>query len=115
MNTEADKPGTQLQSMEVVSTRILAFPREAVFAAFADPAQLARWWGPNGFTNTISQFDLRRGGTWRVVMHASNGANFENTSEFVEIVPPERIVFDHLMPVHRFRMTMTFEVVKNAT
>jgi uncharacterized protein YndB with AHSA1/START domain len=41
-------------------------------------------------------------------MHAPGGAAFENVSEFIEVVTPERIVFRHLEPIHRFRMTMTF-------
>jgi uncharacterized protein YndB with AHSA1/START domain len=115
MNTKTEPHDGQPARMEIVSTRSFAHPRESVFNAFADPAQLAQWWGPNGFTNTISRFELRPGGVWRFVMHGPDGAGYENTSEFVEIVRPERIVFDHLMPMHRFRMTMTFEDKHGAT
>ena len=38
---------------EVRTTRIIAAPRERVFLVWTDPTQLARWWGPNGFTNTL--------------------------------------------------------------
>ena len=93
---------------EIVSTRLVAAPRERVFAAFADPAQLVHWWGPKGFTNTIHQFDLRPGGAWHLTMRGPDGAEYHNQSVFSEIVPPERIVFEHLEPVHRFMMTMTF-------
>jgi uncharacterized protein YndB with AHSA1/START domain len=41
-------------------------------------------------------------------MHGSEGTDYQNVSEFVEVVAPERIVLRHLSPVHRFRMTMTF-------
>lgn len=92
---------------EIVSTRVFDAPRERVFEAFSDPRRLARWWGPNGFTSTIHEFDLRPGGAWRFVMHAPGGAAFENVSEFIEVVAPERIVFQHLEPIHRFQMTMT--------
>ena len=102
---EAAEPGP---AREVVSTRLLAFPRAAVFTAFADPAQLARWWGPAGFRNTIGAFDFRPGGTWRVTMHAPDGTDYANESVFVEIAPPARIVFRHLDPVHAFQMAMTF-------
>jgi uncharacterized protein YndB with AHSA1/START domain len=115
MSTKTDPTGSQAARMEVVSTRTFAHRREALFDAFADPAQLARWWGPNGFTTTIHEFDLRPGGAWRFVMHGPNGSDYENTSEFVEIVRPERIVFDHLRPVHQFRMTMTLEDVDGRT
>jgi uncharacterized protein YndB with AHSA1/START domain len=93
---------------EITATRLFDAPREVLFQAFTDPAQLARWWGPKGFTNTFQEFDLRPGGMWRFVMHGPDGANFENESQFLEIVTPERIVLQHLEPVHGFRMTMTY-------
>lgn len=93
---------------EIVSTRVFDAPPERVFRAFSDPTRLARWWGPNGFTNTFHEFDLRPGGAWRFVMHGPGGADFENVTEFIEVVAPERIVFRHLEPIHRFHMTMTF-------
>jgi uncharacterized protein YndB with AHSA1/START domain len=93
---------------DIVSTRVFNAPRERVFAAFSDPEQLKQWWGPNGFTNTIQEFDLRVGGKWRLVMHGPNGADYHNESVFVEVAAPERVAFDHIEPIHRFRMTMDF-------
>ena len=97
-----------LPDREIISTRLLSAPRGPVFEAFSDPSQLVRWWGPKGFTNTFKEFDLRPGGFWRLIMHGPNGADYANESSFLEVVPPERIVFQHLEPIHRFRMTMTF-------
>jgi uncharacterized protein YndB with AHSA1/START domain len=37
---------------EIVVTRIIEGPRPLVFEAYTDPAHLAQWWGPNGFTTT---------------------------------------------------------------
>lgn len=93
----------------IVSLRRLEQPRERLFEAFRDPAQLSVWWGPRGFTNTFQQFECRPGGTWRFTMRSPAGASFENVSDFVEVAPPERIVFVHQLPMHRFRMTMTFD------
>lgn len=92
----------------VVSERILPFAPATVFAVFADPAQLARWWGPTGFTSTIQEFDLRPGGAWRITMHGPGGTAYPNESEFLEVSPPSRLVFVHLGPMHRYWMTMTF-------
>lgn len=64
--------------------------------------------GPNGFTSTFREFDLRPGGMWRFVMHGPGGAAFENVTEVIEVVAPGRLVFRHLEPIHRFQMTMTF-------
>ena len=92
---------------EIISTRVLAWPRERVFRAWTDPQHLARWWGPKGFTNTFQEFDPRPGGRWQFVMHGPNGADYPNQSVFVEIVTPERIVFDHLSGP-AFQVTATF-------
>jgi uncharacterized protein YndB with AHSA1/START domain len=94
---------------EIVARRVLDAPRERVFAALADPAQLARWWGPAGFTNTFEEFDFRPGGPWRLVMHGPDGNDYPNESEFVEIVPPSRLVLVHLRPMHQFRLTITLD------
>jgi len=91
-----------------VSTRVLDAPRERVFRAFSDPRVLARWWGPDGFTSTFQEFDFRPGGAWRFVMHGPDGTDYRNESGFIEVVSPERIVLEHLRPMHRFLMTMTF-------
>ena len=37
-------------------------PRDLVFGAFADAAALSEWWGPVGFTMTVTAFDFRPGG-----------------------------------------------------
>ena len=92
---------------EIVSTRVFDAPRERVFQAWTDPEHLARWWGPKGFTNTFDEFDPRPGGVWGFVMHGPDGVDYKNRSVFVEIVKPERIVFDHVSGP-RFRVTATF-------
>lgn len=49
---------------EIVTTRIINEPRDLVYAAWSDPDHLKNWWGPKGFTNTFTEFDLRPGGKW---------------------------------------------------
>ncbi len=88
---------------EIVSTRVFDSPRELVWKAWTDPNHLKEWWGPNGFTNTFHEFDLRPGGAWKFTMHAPNGKDFHNESIFSEILKPERIVFQHLKPMHQFQ------------
>jgi len=68
---------------------------EAVFEAFRDPACLARWWGPDGFTNSFDTFEFRPGGQWLFTMHGPDGANYPNQSEFLEIVPHALIRIKH--------------------
>ncbi len=100
---------------EIVNTRLFGVSREALFEAWSNPKVLAKWWGPKGFTNTFHEFCFEPGGTWRYDMHAPNGTDFPNKSVFVEIKRPERLVLDHLEPVHKFRATATFEAVGDKT
>lgn len=95
---------------EIVTTRVFSFSREVVFNAWSDPAQLALWWGPKGFTNTFRVFEFRSDGDWRFIMHGPDGANYPNHSVFRVIRAPERIVFDHLS-THWFRVIADFEAV----
>lgn len=92
---------------EFFHSRLIDAPREQVFAAFADPARLARWWGPNGFTSTIHAFEFRRGGAWRFVMHGPDGTDYPNENVFTDILAPERIVLEQLSATHHFLMTIT--------
>lgn len=109
-SAQTDMPG----SMEIISTRGFAAPRETLFRVFANPADLAQWWGPKGFSNTITRFDFRPGGAWRFVMHGPDGTDYPNAKDFIDVEEPVRIVFQHLDPKHRFTMTMTFEPLGSA-
>ena len=78
---------------EIMSSRVLFTKRETAFEAFSDPKQLAKWWGPKGFTNTIEVFEFKPGGNWKLVMHSPSGADYPNESIFTEVVPPVRFVY----------------------
>ncbi len=92
-------------SSEIISTRLFSASRDRLFTAFSDPAQLALWWGPKGFTNIFEAFDFRPGGDWKFTMHGPDGKDYANHTRFIEIVPAERIVYEHIAP--HFQMTIT--------
>lgn len=73
--------------------RILPAPRSLVFAAHADPGQLAKWWGPRGFSAPSVDVDLRVGGRYRIAMQPPDGVLFYLTGEFREVAPPARLVY----------------------
>lgn len=78
----------------LVLTRIFEAPRELVFEAWTDPKHLVHWWGPHGFTTEVREMDVKPGGVWRYVMHAPDGNEYPFDGVFVEVVEPERLVFD---------------------
>jgi uncharacterized protein YndB with AHSA1/START domain len=73
-------------------TRELDAPRELVFKAWTDPAQVAQWWGPDHFTTVVHALDARPGGEIRMDMHGPDKNVYPMSGTFREIVPPERIV-----------------------
>ena len=80
---------------EIVISRVIEGPRRLVFEAYTDVKHLAHWWGPNGFTTTTRRFEFRPGGVWEFVMHGPDGTDYPNCIVWNEIVPPERLVFEH--------------------
>ncbi len=78
---------------EIVLTRDFDAPRETVFRAWTDPAWLARWWAPAGFTTPHIEVDLRVGGRFHYCMRSPDGSDYWGVGMYREIVPPERIVY----------------------
>src|SRR6266545_5964512 len=74
-------------------TRVLPATRSVVFEAFSDPNELAKWWGPQGFTSPSMEFDPRVGGTYRIEMQPPEGDPFYLTGEFREVDPPARLAY----------------------
>lgn len=112
-------PSTPQDDRVLIITRLLKAPRELVWRAFSDPYHLAQWWGPRDFTNPVCELDFRVGGRWYHVMRGPDGREYPADSTFLEIVPPERIVYRNTVvpaevwgdnpPPPSFLRTLTFE------
>jgi uncharacterized protein YndB with AHSA1/START domain len=89
--------GASNDDADLVITREFDAPRELVFKAWTDPALMAQWWGPHGFTNPSCELDPRPGGRWRIVMRGPDGVEHPARGHYREVVPPKRLVFaiDH--------------------
>ena len=93
---------------ELTITRLLNAPIQLVWKVWTDPAHIVKWWGPAGFTNTISKMDMKPGGEWDLIMHGPDGTDFKNKSIFREVVPHKKIVYEHVSSP-RFTATIDFE------
>ena len=93
--------------------RVLAAAPAEVYGAFADPAKLARWWGPKGFTNTFARFEFAPGGRWVFTMHGPNGVDYANECVFRE-TGAGRIVIEHVVDPW-FTLTVTLEAAGEGT
>ncbi len=76
----------------VLLHRVLTAPAERVYRAFIDPAALARWLPPHGFTATVHEMDARVGGTCRISFTNFTTKNSHSFRlKFVELTPNTRI------------------------
>ena len=75
-----------------VITRAFDAPRERVWRAWTEAAQLKRWWGPRGFKVHTCTVDLRPGGIFHYGMKAPDGTEVWGKFLYREIEPPRRLV-----------------------
>jgi uncharacterized protein YndB with AHSA1/START domain len=73
--------------------RVIHAPRPLVFNALTAPDELAKWWGPSGFTAPSVEVDLRVGGSYRIAMQPPDGDLFYLSGEFRELDPPARLAY----------------------
>jgi uncharacterized protein YndB with AHSA1/START domain len=64
-----------------------------VFGAFSDPNELAKWWGPEGFSIPSLELQARVGARYRIEMQPPEGDRFYLTGEFREVDPPARLAY----------------------
>lgn len=98
---------TRTYNCELNAIATFNTPLERLWEAWTNPDHIVHWWGPKGFSNTIHSMDLREGGEWKITMHGPDGKNFPNLSIFREIVPLNKIVFEHFNP--HFITTVFFD------
>ena len=98
---------------EIFLTRILNAPRELVFKVWTDPNHVAKWWGPNGFTNTIHEMEVKPGGVWKLTMHGPDGVDYPNKIVFTKVERPKLLMYNHgsddVSHPGDFAVTVTFD------
>ena len=106
------------KSNEIRIIRLYDAPVQAVWDAWTDPEQVAKWWGPRGFTITTHSKDLRTGGSWIYTMHGPDGVDYPNSTLYLEVVPLAKLVYDHGANDDQpalFRVTVLFSEVDGKT
>src|SRR5690349_22418938 len=96
MQAASNRPELQWAlDREIVLSRVFDFPRDLVFRAWTDSKHVDQWFGPSGFQCKTYEADVRVGGKWRFDLIAPNGHVYTNRVVYLEIKPPELLVFDH--------------------
>ncbi|MFZ4771731.1 MAG: SRPBCC domain-containing protein [Ferruginibacter sp.] len=84
-----------LPEVTIETIRIVKVGISEAFAAWTDPNILQQWWGPHGFTNTFTEYNLSPGGKWTFTMHGPNGQNYLNECNFIAIEKPVTVAWHH--------------------
>jgi len=104
---------------EIVQSRLIHAPRELVFEAWTNPEHFNQWFGPNGFTTTVHEMNIRQGGSIRFTMRAPDGTDFHDRITFTEIVKNERLAYEHGNDIDNdpdsFQVVVTFEAFGDKT
>ncbi|TQL46780.1 uncharacterized protein YndB with AHSA1/START domain [Homoserinimonas aerilata] len=115
---------TDAEKLTMTLVADFAAPVERVWAAFTDPRQLERFWGPPGWPATFTEFDHTVGGRARYHMTSPQGERSSGAWEFLMIDEPRRFeVIDGFVDsdgaaadgMPSMRMTYEFEVTESGT
>ncbi len=84
---------TSTPGLTLTLRRTFTAPRERVFRAWTDPAELKQWFAPGELTTPTAVVDLRVGGRYRIAMAEPGGEPFYLNGVYKEVRAPERLVY----------------------
>lgn len=80
---------------QIITTRLLNAPRDLVWKVLTTPEHIKHFWGPDGFTNSISQMDVKVSGQWLFTMHGPDGKDWPNRIIYRTVTPPSFMAWEH--------------------
>ena len=85
-------PASPVKPSLTLKRRLNAAPAK-VYAAWTDPRQIVRWFGPDAGAVTRAEADARTGGRYTVVFRTEHGEEHHVRGVYREVVPGEKLVF----------------------
>jgi uncharacterized protein YndB with AHSA1/START domain len=85
-------PSTPVKPSLTLKRRLNARP-EKVYAAWTDPAQIVKWFGPDAGPVAAAEMDVRPGGRYAVTFHTLDGEEHNVGGVYREVVPNEKLTF----------------------
>jgi uncharacterized protein YndB with AHSA1/START domain len=73
--------------------RLIASPPEMLFALWIEPAELVKWWAPDGCVAEVDTLDVRPNGRWRTVLRRPDGSGIAASGVYRIVEPPRRLAF----------------------
>ncbi len=93
-----DRPAAPALPRTLTLARHFDAPPDVVYRAWTDPAEVAGWYGPDGWHAPVDRvrIDQAAGGRWEVTMvRREDGFEFPIGYEILELVEPSLIVLRH--------------------
>ena len=91
--SDTAQAASPVSDRELVLTRLIDAPREAVYRAWTEPELLKQWFAPKPLTTPVAELDVRPGGANLIVMKTPDGQDMPNPGVYLEVVPNEKLVF----------------------
>lgn len=88
---------------------------EHLFAFVTEPANLVKWWGPEGMGIGKADLDLRKTGPWSLVLTDPSGGSFEMRGTVLAVTPPTAVEFTMNVPGASTDSTVRFEIAPDGT
>lgn len=74
--------------------RVIRAPAERIWRAFLDPAAMAKWLPPNGFTGAVHHMDAKVGGSYKMSFtNFTTGKSHSFGGKYLELKPFERLLY----------------------
>lgn len=84
---------TAMERAILTLSRTFAASRERVFAAWTEPEQIKKWFGPDACEVIEAHVDLRVGGEYRFWATSPRMGEFSLRGEYREVIPPAKLVY----------------------
>jgi uncharacterized protein YndB with AHSA1/START domain len=81
------------EPVEFHISRSIAAPVASIYKAWTDPSQLAKWWGPKGFTSPVCEISAKEEGVIRIEMTDEAGTIYPMRGIFHELMKNVCLVF----------------------
>ena len=101
--------------------RMIPMEPETLFALWIEPAQLVKWWAPDGYAASVDQLESKAAGRWRVTMRKPDGEEVATSGVYRVVDPPRRLCFTWAwegaggVRGHETDVTVTFEAAPGGT
>jgi uncharacterized protein YndB with AHSA1/START domain len=82
-----------VQKPSLTLKRRLNASAEKVYAAWTDPAQIVKWFGPDAGAVTRADMDVRVGGRYDIRFHTEDGEEHNVGGVYREVVKNEKLQF----------------------